>query len=180
MEEKPLIKEICKSIPEDYNIREFYAIWSRFHNWEKNPPIVALEVGNNEILGFSAMTFQKRNVYCNHYAFAVKPEKQGQGIGTFLWDATIKEAKRAKKTRIKTSADQTHAGYHFFLKLGWKPIARKGTEYKFEASIENVNNIEDFKNELRKGHTEVPISELIKYKYMDECFFKFPSLQDLF
>lgn len=161
------IKKICKLV-DNTTVRSFPNIWTKFNNWEKNPPYIVLE--DKEIVGFMGFTINK-NEYINFYDFAVLPDKERKGIGSLLWNKVLEIAQENNKTRIKTSAHEDYSGYHFFrFKLNWNPIAKKRKEFKFNAFIENINNLESFINSKEK-HKIPDEKELNRYKKMDEYLY---------
>ncbi len=168
-EEKEIVINIAKST-DNSDIRSFPNYWTRFKNWESNPPFVLIK--DNEIIGFTGMTFQKTGIYVNFYAFAISPKHQRKGYGKIIWDFTLKEASNQGKTRIKLGANVKKSGYIFFKKLGWQPIAKKKNEYKFDANIKDITSIENFIIKVSKGPDEPPQKELLKYLQMDECYLK--------
>ena len=159
-EEKPFIESLCKEI-KNPDIKSFPGYWTRFKNWENNPPFVLLK--DNIIVGFTAIIFPKTKLYANHYAFAVKIDMQRQGLGEKLWDITIKESKKANKKFIRTGANSKYLGYTFFKeKLGWQPYFSKDNKFKFEADITSINDYQEFKNNIKKFATK-PIKQLSDY-----------------
>jgi GNAT superfamily N-acetyltransferase len=159
-EEKEEIIAICKSVSNP-SIKQFPNYWTRFKNWERNPPYVLIV--NGKIAGFTALTFQKRGVYSNHYAFCVRPELQRQGFGGILWEIALKEAKNHNCKKIKTKAHEKYSGYTFFTKLGWEPIGKEKHDFIYEIDLENINNLQDFINEakLKKYLTKIEDGRLI-------------------
>lgn len=141
-EEKDRIIEICKST-DNPAIKSFPNYWTRFHNWEKAPPFILIVDGI--IVGFTALTFQKRGVYANHYAFAVDKDYQRMGYGERLWEIALQEAKKHGCKKIKTKADERKSGFSFYHKCGWVPIGKDGHDFVYEADLENINDFEDFK-----------------------------------
>ncbi|MFA5132966.1 MAG: GNAT family N-acetyltransferase [Candidatus Paceibacterota bacterium] len=167
--EKSVIETICQESGNP-DIKQFPNYWTRFKNWESNPPCILIDDDTKRIIGFAAFTMQKKGTYCNFYAFSVLPEFRRMGYGERIWRCTLLLAKSMGKTRIKAGANINYSGYAFFTnKLGWKPIAKKGNEYRFDANITDVECIEDFKR-IVKNQDIPPDDELSKYKNMEECF----------
>jgi len=165
--DKTQIKIICESV-DNKTVKSFPNIWERFNNWEKNPPYV-VEI-DGKIIAFMGFTINRNN-YINFYDFAVLPEYQRKGIGSALWDKVIKIATENSKTRIKCSAHIDYGGYFFYTKkVNWKPIARKGKEYKFDALIEGIDNINDFTKSIKK-QTPPDKKEIERYQRLDEYFY---------
>lgn len=157
------IYKICK-LTNNTTVKSFPNIWTKFKNWERNPPYIVLEDG--EVVGFMGFTINK-NEYINFYDFVVLPDKERKGIGSLLWNKVLEIAQENNKTRIKTSAHEDYPGYHFFrFKLKWNPIAKKGKQFKFDAFIGNINNLRGFINSKEK-HKIPDEKELNRYKKLN-------------
>lgn len=176
LDERDAVEKIAKST-NNPDIKSFPGYWYKFGNWENNRPFILID--NDSIVGFTGATFQKNGTYMNFYAIGVKPELGGQGYGRLLWENTLLEAIKLGKQRVKLGAKKKYAGYAFFTKMGWKPIARKGDEYRFDVSIKGVKNFEEFKARLQEPQDRPPETELQKYKSMDECFFNDTQIRTL-
>jgi GNAT superfamily N-acetyltransferase len=164
---KPVIETICKAV-DNPAVKSFPNIWTRFENWDKQPPYVAKM--EDVVVGFMGLTVNKGE-YVNFYDFAVLPECQHMGVGSALWEAALIVAREAGKTRIKCSADERYGGFPFYTrKLHWAPIAKKGYEYKFDAFIEGVGSVREFIMNRKRDLVQPPDKELEKYKKMDEFY----------
>jgi GNAT superfamily N-acetyltransferase len=142
-------------LPEGYKkhplIKEFPGVWTRFKNWEANPPMVALNE-KRKIVGFHVATFNKK-LYINSYYLYVDDEYRGKGVAGALFEYSIIEAQKRGLTRYKNACMAGADGERFYRGFNLKPIARNEDHIFFDFSIAGVKKL----SQLSIIKDEIPI-----------------------
>lgn len=133
-----------KDLPESHKrhplTKGFIGVWTRFTNWDNNPPIIALDE-RDRILGFHAATFNKK-IYVNSYYLYIVDGYRGDGLGGDLFEYAIKEALSRKLTRYKMACKINGDGDIFYRGFGLKPVARNAHHHFYDFSIEGFKSLD--------------------------------------
>ena len=125
--------------------KQFIGVWTRFKNWEKNPPIVAID-GHGRIVGFHAATFNKK-VYVNSYYQFVSSKARGKGLGGNMFFRVLLEASKRGLTRFKAAARVDGDGDRFYKGFGMEPISYDKDHNYYDVGISSdLNSDNDWTN----------------------------------
>lgn len=145
--------------------REFGYLWTHYGNWEAHPPVVVLV--KEQLAGFHAYSFGKRNLYVNSYYLAVDPRFRGMGVAGATVAFMLAAAQDAGMKRLKMKCFQNSPGRTFWEGFGLKSFGHdEKNQYYYDVDLgQETDPIQwmDWNNQ-RDLHQPLPPKELEKYK----------------
>lgn len=108
------VQQIIETSPAGRNTKFLsaaHSLWTRFHNYDKNPPLAYED--NGEVVSLIFSTFN-RDGYANLYEIVTLEGKEGKGYASTCWDAWIDYAVHQRKTqRLKISCTPSSVTWHY-------------------------------------------------------------------
>jgi hypothetical protein len=107
------VKHLCSNSPEGRNtkfLRSSHNLWTRFKNYENNPPFILRE--NNKAVALIFATMSQRSSYVNLYEIVTVEGQEGKGHASNIWDAYVYHACSQGMNRIKLSCTPTSVTWH--------------------------------------------------------------------
>jgi hypothetical protein len=140
-DEIPLLKSWRKLHKE---VDEFVYLWTRYKNWEANPPVVALMGGT--ICGFHGVSFagpKPKWRYINSMAQFVLEEFRGKRIAGAMIDFILKEGDKRSMHRLRFRCPIGGEGMDCWMGFGVKPFAQCEKDYWFDIDIVGVDSVKE-------------------------------------
>lgn len=115
--------------------RDWLAIWTRFKNWQANPPMVY--VSQDKIVGMHMYTESKSYMYT--YFIWVHPSYRKQHVAVEMLrhsmrDTVLLQTYNHMRWKLKCSIDNK-AGTAFWNHIGLTPMGHSSHEYYYDASV---------------------------------------------
>lgn len=139
---QPKEREMVESLRGQHKIvNEFLGMWTSWKNWDKHPPMLAVDGG--EVVALHGFTATKAG-YINSYSLWVAESHRGQQLAGALIDKTL-DTRPEHVLRWKMRAHTGDAGYVFWTGFGLQPIGHIPSvdEALFDFSIDGVWNVSD-------------------------------------
>lgn len=130
---------------QDKEVHEFKYLWRLYRNWGKNNPIVASAETHDEICGFHAATFGKRNHYVNSYYQFVLPKYRGAGVGGMMVACLLTTAGVLNCTRLKFKVPFGSMGQRFWNGFELTPFGRDEKHFLYDVDISEAHTPSDLK-----------------------------------
>lgn len=122
-------------------INEMLGTWTSWKNWEKHPPMIAIDGG--EVIALHGFTATKSG-YINSYWLWVHEDYRGQQLAGKLIDATLQQRpEHCQRWKIRNHIGGD--GYTFWTGFGLEPVGTISSveEALFDFDIEGINSIKD-------------------------------------
>lgn len=146
-------------------VKDFTFTWESWHNWEKYPPVIAVNsVGT--VCGFWAFTYSKKRKYINTYYHTVYFIFRRQGVSSSMLEFILQNCD-AERMKLKTHFGGE--GEKFWRGLGFQPFARNKDEFVWDFDIRNCKSIAEIVewNKHPELHQPIPDSEMKKYRELE-------------
>lgn len=143
-DERKLLERL---VSKDKLVKDFIFTWTRWKNWEKWPPVLALQ-GTDVIAGFHGFTKTKSG-YINTLYTWVDEAHRRQSLGADMVDFVLWE--NSESIRWKLRSEKDSIGLQFWTSFGLIPIGELGNEMLFDTSIANITSVATLKRYGRKG-----------------------------
>jgi len=147
-------------------VKDFIFTWESWHNWEKYPPVVAVNKAGT-VTGFWAYTYSNKRKYINTYYHTVYLIYRRQGISSLMLEFILQNCD-AERMKLKTHFNGE--GEKFWRGLGFQPFAKNDKqELVWDFDIRNCKSIAGIIDWNRNPdlHQPIPEAEMKKYKELE-------------
>ena len=129
----------------DYIIDEFQAVWSRWKEWDDNPPYLAVD--GDVLAGFCGYKVTKTGSL-NLVTIWVHDDYRKQGVATQLLNYMLADGQRRGALRLRLSCYKDPPdSYNFWCHYGLQPCGETEKEFIFDLDVEGITNtglLEDY------------------------------------
>lgn len=125
-------------------IKASHSLWTRFKNYQTNPPFAWTD--NNKIVAIIFATMSKRTKYVNLYEICTVEGEEKKGYATKIWSAYINNAYRSGMQRIKLSCTPSSITWHLRNGLIFWGVDKQGSlrsDQPLMQTIEEQNNFRE-------------------------------------